>query len=590
MQGPVTRTPRQSPPRPFAGVWFRPAIAIAACAVSAWLVVAPPGIAAQPPAPTPSIPPAAPAPAPPDAPNLPLGRPKGIDGPAGAAPVIMLADEPFHLDSMGMSILFPAETRIQAAEIGGSPVVQAVAIDGSYQMSLQALKVAPGRTEVAELINELRRGIAARAPIYRDQATSKVIGVGVKDLVEPVEVRLGALRTPGQRMYLAVDRQGSVRDPVRDVEGYTVVRPLPDTFVILRLTCDERQFDRARRAFELSSASAQFADASALMSARQSAVAAAKRFLERLDAPKLDVAIHEELRWFRWYRPAAGSDGGGAKGADRGQDAELGYRAVRFWKGRRAELNGPDGRLVPASPDNPDGYLAQVIARLIVERQAEGGGVGVADIEGTYFSSADRASEFWATNTVLHPAGAREAPSSKRAARHSETGARTGRRLNVSIFATGAELRTISPLVEPDTYVSQVESLLLSTLLANAGNEDDFAFTAYRAQTESIGARRETLRRAQGLASSLPRPAEPGAAGDDGVARAGGWVLRTRLTQEGEPQRSVLSASGELIRQELPDGSVWEPIEAEALLELWRSKGLPTGPIDAARPTNTKTK
>ena len=38
---------------------------------------------------------------------------------------------------------------------------------------------------------------------------------------------------------------------------------------------------------------------------------------------------------------------------------------------------------------------------------------------------------------------------------------------------------------------------------------------------------------------------------------------------------SLFNDQGDLIRTELSDGSIWEPIDPKALVRLWRDKNLP---------------
>ncbi len=60
-----------------------------------------------------------------------------------------------------------------------------------------------------------------------------------------------------------------------------------------------------------------------------------------------------------------------------------------------------------------------------------------------------------------------------------------------------------------------------------------------------------------------------------------GWVLESRLSPESPAIISTHDAGGRLIRRITPAGLRTEPIELAELLRLWRSKGLPTGPIQS---------
>ncbi len=137
----------------------------------------------------------------------------------------------------------------------------------------------------------------------------------------------------------------------------------------------------------------------------------------------------------------------------------------------------------------------------------------------------------------------------------SEIGARTGKSMVVNIEGTGRPQRTITPVFQGDGYISAVEAWMLPQLLLKAGVTTDFAFYTYRSEVGGITMRRDTL----------AQPAD----------KPGLWVLTSRLSDDKRPQISYFNGKGELIRTEMVDGSIWEPITKDALVQLWTTKNLP---------------
>jgi hypothetical protein len=131
--------------------------------------------------------------------------------------------------------------------------------------------------------------------------------------------------------------------------------------------------------------------------------------------------------------------------------------------------------------------------------------------------------------------------------------------------APGKADSVVQPTLRSTQYVSTGEVPMLGSLLvldaaakAKASSETapvELGFYAYRADTGTISLRRETVGR--------------------DLKRANAWTVRSRQRDEKTVTLSVFRDDGTLVRSELPDGSVWEPIEPEALLKLWKSKNLP---------------
>jgi hypothetical protein len=136
-----------------------------------------------------------------------------------------------------------------------------------------------------------------------------------------------------------------------------------------------------------------------------------------------------------------------------------------------------------------------------------------------------------------------------------EIGARTGKSLVVTIEGTGLPQRTVKPVFQGDGYISRVEAWLLPQLLVKSRVTSDFAFYSYQSEAGSVCLRRDTL--------------------EQPIDKPDCWKLTSKLSDDKKPQVSYYNGKGELIRTELPDGSIWEPISFPRLVQLWQGKNLP---------------
>ncbi len=71
---------------------------------------------------------------------------------------------------------------------------------------------------------------------------------------------------------------------------------------------------------------------------------------------------------------------------------------------------------------------------------------------------------------------------------------------------------------------------------------------------------------------------------DEIIPEGGGrWRLRTQPRTNGPTTETLYDRNGRMIRRTWPDQTVTVPIEPDALLRLWKRKGLPTKPVRARR-------
>lgn len=442
---------------------------------------------------------------------------------AAAAGPVELSDEPFRIDSVGLSVLLPLGSSAQSTRIGGSMSVQVTPEDSTWLMNIQTPQTANPETTVSEAveqtieqIKESYGGIAGTAPTR----------ARLLDRTEQLVVN----GENADRFYVLLPRG----DGTNIVRGYTFFKPSETRFVVFEFITTEEEFRRVRSVYETSLATVKFVDPETAASSRRVALRAGEAFVSRLSPEVYGRVMGEGATWYRLYEPASSGNPADAK--------EIGYRSVEFWKGSRAEVSEHargSGRV-----GGGEGYLARISVRIL-------DGDRVVDTVGTYFMTPDRREETWSVRTAVRDPGRRDPFV------WTETGVRMGRDLTVIVEQTGASSRTFKPFVPEEAYLSQFEVFLLPRLLVEAGVETEFGFYAYRTDSETVSLRRDEVLR------------DP--------AAAGAPTIVTRLRDDLEPQRSVFSESGRLVRTVLGDGRVWEPTTPEALFRLWERKGLPTG-------------
>jgi hypothetical protein len=135
------------------------------------------------------------------------------------------------------------------------------------------------------------------------------------------------------------------------------------------------------------------------------------------------------------------------------------------------------------------------------------------------------------------------------------TGARSGTSMTVQLEQSNMAPTVTRPLIQGDGYVPQAITHLLAPMLAREGRPGEFAGYAYNASTNTISLRWDTVE----------QPAD----------KPGLRVVRSRADENTPATTHVFNGRGELMRSELHNGRIWEPIELDRLVSLWKRKGLP---------------
>lgn len=467
-------------------------------------------------------------------------RPPAASTPASGA--TLLADSPARVDAVGLRFYPPADARTNITRLGDQTTVQVLPDDSTWVLNVQTPRTRDGAQTVSSV-----------AEAILEQLLESVSAVEVRGEEGAMTARANVLRIPdleinGQpaaRFYVALgqpgERQGRQDAGERVIRGYTIFKPMPDRFVTFELITTEAEFGRVRPVYELVAGTASFSDVGEMAESQQASADRTRAFVEALSAERMRQAIGVAgERWDRLYEPSA-------SGSDR-DATEIGYRRLRSRTGLRGELR-PD---VPQSrwraADREPGYIVQVDSRVLQDRQ-------VIDIESIFFMGEDRDSEAWTIRVAVRD---RQADRRQSQVAFTEIGAREGSRLSVQVEPRGGAPTSSSAHIDRRSYISQVEHFLLPHLLVQHGSEGPYAFTYWSSNAGAVTIRRDELR----------------------SPSAGVLELETTLVENDPMQTSRFNEQGRLLRTTLPATDltprrVWQPIELNRLMELWRSKGLP---------------
>jgi hypothetical protein len=192
------------------------------------------------------------------------------------------------------------------------------------------------------------------------------------------------------------------------------------------------------------------------------------------------------------------------------------------------------------------GVVVRIDARILEDDR-------IVDSQSTFFMAPDRADEVW---TIAMSIKADKAKTT-----HTETGARSGDSMTVRVESPGRPVQNVRPQIAGEGYISRVEAFLMPQIIVRSGIASVFGFYSYQSQAQTIQFRRDSLERTTPADSKVPEAA---------------WKLSTRLSEDQPEQVSYFSKDATLLRTELGSGAIAEPTSGDRLLQVWKSKGLPT--------------
>jgi hypothetical protein len=462
---------------------------------------------------------------------------------------VEMSDQLFRLDTAGLAMNLPigAVAQVSAAGTTASAQIMPSSETGAEAAWLITIRTPRSRdknqtpeTVARKVMLELQSsvGVVDRSRTDREgNVIEKLVSTKALTL-EPiksviVKAERPEFERPAARFYIQLPKGD--KDP-GIVRGYTVFQSAPGEFITFELATAETNFTKAKPLYEATIATARFHDAAALATQRGAAIDSGVNFFARMASPDYDAAIAAlNDQWYRLYKP---NPGGAEKDAD-----EVAYRRIRAKRGSRGEI---DTRSKPENwgiAEREQGIVVRFDARYLQDGM-------VVDVVGVYWMSGDARSEAWTLQQAIRD------PRKKNPQVVTETGARDG--LQMTVALSGPEKKNIKPEVPKVGYITQVQSFLLPTMMAQKQIAGDYAFYAYQSQNENIpiSMRRDSL-----------------APGSDGSTN---WILTTQQSDDRPPQVSTFNDKGELLQTVFSAQKlVWTPTTLAKLAELWQAKGLP---------------
>lgn len=459
--------------------------------------------------------------------------------PANQELMVPLAETPYEAPALGLSIYLPEDSVVtsQAVTVGtGRMTVQPRDNEWLLQVYNQR------STNKTLTLEEVLDSIIAQRQQTEANAQSNVAKLidpkTRKPLVSQPFDRTDALTVndvPAARVYMGFQH---VKGDTQPVTGYTVFHTAPGEFVIAQLDTLEAEFADARRVYETILATSIFTDMTDIHAQRAATVLAGVQLMGSITNQDID-AILESLSpvFVRIYEPAT---------TGLADDAtEVAWQRVEIRKGQLGELN-PRKQPVDFSPTEREfGYLALITAAFV---SSDGSSV---QMDARYFLTFDRDSETWfVQNVVRTPAS--ETNRTPQTTVVEQTVVREGTRLTASVMTEGAPPVTTEFDLPEEGYISKIEQLLLSRLVATRNLAGVFGFYTYDSRLDQVVLRRDIYEK----------------------SNLGTWTVRSRDTENAQETVADYDAKGVLIRQMLPSRRIAEPIEPDRLLRIWRDKGL----------------
>ncbi len=393
-------------------------------------------------------------------------------------------------------------------------------------------------------LQELRKSVGKvdRSGTDRDgNVIEKLISTPAVD-IEPVKrVIVKAERPeferPAARFYVKLPT-GNGDKSADLIRGYTVFQTAQGEFVTFELKTLEPSFEKARPIYEATIASARFTDATALATARGAAIEAGMNFFSKVATPDYDAAIATlNDQYFRLCKPANG-------GADKDAQ-EIAYRRVRAERGPRGKIDPQSNPTKWGTMEREQGIIIRFDARYLHEEQ-------VVDVIGVYWMSNNGTQEAWSLQQAIRD------PKRRTPAVVTETGAREGDQMAVTVAGTGQENRRVKPDVPKMGYITQVQSFLLPVLLAQKHAVGEYGFYVYKSQNESrpITMRRDSLIEATDGSNNL--------------------ILTSHQSENVPDQVSTYQPTGALVHTiSAAEKTIWTPSTLQQLVDLWKQKNLP---------------
>jgi hypothetical protein len=450
--------------------------------------------------------------------------PTGSGGQAKAPVVVPLQSSITRIDPLDLSFFLPQGSVAETTSFGANATMGVELPDQLGVLVIKGQRSSNNDLTVGQVADSMIEQLMLVRGV-QDGETGQFYSAA--ELLERTPVSRSTLN--GERFYI---RMAGANGSPQMIRGVSVFLTEPGRFVVFDLMTEAPRFQEARRVYETVVGTMEVTDRDALAARRASAIANMQEVLATLSPDELrSLADSTPERWERLFTPA--------RSGDEMDAIEHGYRRVRIRSGVRGEVSGKSERNWRAS-DRVPGLIVQLDA-MAIELQLR------LDTRAVYFVSEDFKEEAWTIKM-----GLRQGTTSTES---SVTGARSGTSMTVQLEQSKMAPTVTRPVIQGEGYIPQAVTHLLAPLLARMGREGEFAGYAYNSSTNTISLRWD----------NVEQPAN----------KPGLWVVRSRPDENTPATTHVFNGRGELMRSELHNGRIWEPIELDRLVSLWKRKDLP---------------
>ena len=428
----------------------------------------------------------------------------------------------YTLDSVGASIDIPPGSVAEVVGTGDSATLGVIdsAAEPTWSMRMQVMTSTlsdplPGR-QIRTLIDG-RREAGGTVEVIADEAF----------MVSEMSGHLGWLLHSSENGFAIA-------------MGWYCVAIGEREFIVISAQAVPEALARVRPLLDAAARSLQVRSADDVVRDRREGLARGEGVLRSITPARLRQLVGFD-QWYRLYRPGAAAQG----------DEELG--AIRF-TALAAPLGAVNPQRDPANflpHEQVEGFAVRIQTRFH-DRESNSN----LDSEAIYWMSWDASEESWSFRATQRY-GTRTRSEATTGIRTAPSPADPLGTLVVVWTEPGVRDSQRWERAVPDVFCPQPIRWMLGFFLPRTEEPVEFACYA----VEHIRGDSTIALRRDEWAPLAGRP--------------GRWEHRS-TPRPGEPvTRSIHGADGRLIRRELPDGSVMEPIDLARLRELWRRAGIP---------------
>ena len=430
--------------------------------------------------------------------------------------VIFLENKPFRIDALNLNIFLPKGSVTQTTSFSTNATMGIGLPDQIGVMIIKEQKTTDPDLTVAKVADN----IIGQLTMFSKSKTGEVLSRN-----HHLEINSHV----GERFYVRIPGSDGKPDAVR---GMTIFQTQPRKFIIFDLTTLYSNFDKAREYYETSIATMDLGNPTESDVRRAAAINSMLSFLELRSVDDYQsVMTGKKEHWERLYLPAVTGDEMDA--------TEFGYRKIKSWGGFKGELTDKPRRKWN-DDDRSLGYFVQIDAMAIEDEFR-------VDTRATFYMSEDSKEESWTIKMSLRSDGFSQTSTI--------TGARSDQSMVILLDQSDAPPTKTHPIIQGEGYVSQVQTYLLSSMLAKYAEPGDYASYAYNSSLSTIALRWDVVEKPEETPDLIK--------------------VTTKVSNDTPPTVSIYDKDGNLMRVRLANGRIWEPIELEHLIKLWKKKGLP---------------